>query len=60
MVSTFTIVALPISGRYDVVSHLDTMCLVGEYLYINVSVLWPWISLTVLMATLHVALMTVY
>ena len=31
------------------VSYLvDTMCLVGEYLDIDVSVLWPWISLTVL------------
>ena len=42
MVSTFTIVALHISGRYDVVSHLDKMCwMIGEYLDINVSVLWP-------------------
>ena len=29
-------------------SHLDTMCLVGESLDIDVSVLWPWISLTVM------------
>ena len=51
MVSTFTIVALPISGRYDVVSYLDAMCLVGEYLDINISVLWPWISVTVHLST---------
>ena len=48
MVSTLFIVALPISRRYDMINHLDTMCLVGEYLDINVFVLWPWISLTVL------------
>ena len=30
------------------VSYLDAMCLVGAYLDINVSVMWPWISLTVL------------
>ena len=30
------------------VSYLNTMCLVGEYLDINVSVLWPWISLVCL------------
>ena len=33
------------------VSYLDTMCLVGEYLDINVSVLWPWISEAVHVST---------